>query len=128
MEDIALINLPLGRDNAKVYLYYQSLTGYAQTEGGISRPPTSLYDYFRANPVLNKWLEQQPTNCVIQDRDEYLAGFTQLAEDGFTHIIHHYGFYFWQRQIESFHYVEPAYSDDYVSIYRLTDMLESCQG
>ncbi|MDE2855816.1 MAG: hypothetical protein OXN88_16720 [Chloroflexota bacterium] len=126
MEEIGLINLPFGRDNAKVYLFYQSLTGFPQTEGGISRPPDSLYDYFRSNPVMNIWLEQRPTNCVIQDRVKYLEGLTELAEDGFTHVIHHYGFYFWQRHFESFRYVEPSYSDAYVSIYRLRDMLESC--
>ena len=124
--ELRLINLPFGRDNAKRYIYYQSLSGYPQTEGAISRPPASVYDYIRANPVLRIWHEQRPTNCVIQDRVEYLEGLTQLAEDGFTHVIHHYGFYFWERQIESFRYVDPAYSDDYVSIYRLEDLLESC--
>ena len=128
MDDIRLINLPFGRDNAKVYQFFQSLHGFPQTEGGISRPPGHVYDYFRANPVLSIWLEQRPTNCVIQNRAEYLEGLTQLAEDGFTHVIHHYGFYFWKGHIENFRYVEPAYSDDYVGIYRLDDMLESCPG
>ncbi len=126
VENIRLINLPFGRDNAKVYMFYQTLSGFPQVEGSISRAPVNVYDYFRANPVLSIWLEQRPTNCVIQDRDEYFEGLTQLAEDGFTHIIHHYGFYFWQRHIENFRYVEPANSDDYVSIYRMSDMLESC--
>ncbi|MDE2855818.1 MAG: hypothetical protein OXN88_16730 [Chloroflexota bacterium] len=127
-QEIRLINLPTEFVNSKVYLFYQSLHGFPQTEGGISRPPDSVYDYFRANPVFSIWLEQRPTNCVIQDRAEYLAGMTQLAEDGFTHVIHHYGFYFWQRHIENFRYVDPAYSDDYVGIYRLDDMLKSCPG
>ena len=124
--DVRLINLPFGRDNAKLYNFYQLLSGYPQTEGAISRPPASVYDYIRANPVLSIWLELRPTNCVIQGRDGYLEGITQLADDGFTHVIHHYGFYFWERHIESFRYVDPAYSDDYVSIYRLKDLLESC--
>ena len=125
-ENIRLINLPFGRNNAKLYLFYQSLTGFPQIEGGISRPPASAYDYFRANPVLSIWLEQRPTNCVIQDRAQYLEGLTQLAEDGFTHVLHHHGFYFWERQFESFRYVDPAYNDDYVSIYRLSDLVASC--
>jgi len=127
-QDIGLINLPFDRSNSKLYLFYQSLHGFPQTEGGISRPPDSAFDYYRANPVLSIWLEQHPTNCVIHGRDGYLAAMTQLAEDGFTHIIHHYGFYFWQRHIENFRYVEPAYRDDYVGIYRLDDMLKSCPG
>ena len=125
-EAVRLINLPFGRDNAKLYNFYQLLSGYPQTEGAISRPPASVYDYIRANPVLSIWLEHRPTNCVIQGRDGYLEGLTQVADDGFTHVIHHYGFYFWERHIENFRYVDPAYSDDYVSIYRLKDLLESC--
>ncbi len=125
-QDIGLINLPFDRTNSKIYLFYQSLHGFPQTEGGISRPPDSAFDYYHANPVLSIWLEQRPTNCVIQDRDKYLDGLTQMVNDGFTHVIHHYGFYFWQRHIENFRYVDPAYSDDYVGIYRLKDLLTSC--
>ncbi len=125
-QEIRLINLPSEFVNSKIYLFYQSLHGFPQTEGGISRPPESVYDYFRANQVLSVWLEQRPTNCIIQDRDQYLDVLTRLVDDGFTHVIHHYGFCFWQRHIESFRYVEPAYSDDYVGIYRLDDMLTSC--
>ncbi len=124
--DLRLINLPFDRANSKIYLFYQSLHRFPQTEGGISRPPESIYDNFRANPVLDIWLEQRPTNCVIQDRAEYLDGLTQLVDDGFTHVIHHYGLHFWQRHFESFRFVEPAYSDDYVGIYRLDDILKSC--
>lgn len=125
-DEIRLVNLPFGRNNAKLYLFYQTLTGYAQTEGGISRPPDSAYDYLRANPVTRIWLEQRPANCVIQVRAEYHAGVNQLIEDGFSHVAYHRGFYYWERQDETFRYVDPAYSDEFVSIYRLTDMLESC--
>ena len=61
-DDIRLVNLPFGRRIAKLYMYYQTLTGYPQTEGAISRTPDSAYDYIRANPVLNAWYERQPTN------------------------------------------------------------------
>ena len=124
--EVRLINLPFGRDNAKLYNFYQLLSGFPQTEGAISRTPDSAYDYIRANPVLSIWHEHRPTNCVIQLRDHYLEGLTQLAEDGFSHVVHHHGFYFWARHIENFRYVDPAYSDNYVSIYRLNDLRESC--
>jgi hypothetical protein len=70
--------------------------------------------------------EQRPTNCVIQVRDEYLDGLTQLAQDGFSHVVHHHRLYYWTEHIENFRYIEPAYSDDCVSIYRLSDMIDSC--
>ncbi|MCY3831586.1 MAG: hypothetical protein OXG85_01140 [Chloroflexi bacterium] len=124
--DIRLIMLPFERKNPKLYLYYQTLTGFPQTEGAISRTPDSAYDYLRANPVTRIWLEQRPTNCALQSPVEYLEGLTQLIEDGFSHVVHHRGLHYWERQDETFRYVDAAYSDDYVSIYRLTDMLESC--
>ncbi len=125
-DDIRLINLPFGRDNSKIYLFYQSLHGFPQTDGAISRPPDSAFDYMRRNPVLSIWQENRPTNCVIQDADSYRAGLSQLLEDGYSHIVHHHGFYFWKTISDSFRYVEPAYSDAYVSIYRLDDLRESC--
>ena len=36
-EDIRLVNVPMGRDNSKVYNLYQSLSGYPHAEGAISR-------------------------------------------------------------------------------------------
>ena len=125
-EEVRLINLPMGRNNSKRYMLHQALSGYPNAEGAISRTPDSAYDYIRANQVLSIWYEHRPTNCVIQVRDDYLEGLAQLVEDGFSHIVHHRGFYFWERHLENFRYVDPAYSDDYVSIYRLSDLLESC--
>lgn len=125
-DSIALINLPLDRANSKLYLFYQSLSGYPQTEGAISRTPDSAHDYIRANQVLRFWYENRPTNCVLEDRNDYFAGVTQLQEDGFTHVVHHYGLYYWERVIDSFRYVDPAYSDEFVAIYRLSDLLSSC--
>ncbi len=124
-DEIALINLPLDRANSKLYLYYQSISGYPQTEGAISRTPDNAYDYIKANPVLGFWYDNHPTNCVLEDRDDYIAGVTQLLEDGFTHVVHHYGLYYWQRHIEDFRYVDPVYSDEFVAIYRLDDLRES---
>ena len=124
--DIRLIHLPMGRIVSKQYMLFQSLSGYPHSEGAISRTPDSAFDYIRANPVTKIWHEQRPTNCVIQVREEYLEGLTQLIEDGFSHVLVHHGFYHWEKVIESFRYVDPAFNDDYVSIYRLTDLLASC--
>ena len=125
-EEIRLINLPLGRQNAKVYVFYQSLSGYPQTEGAISRPPDSVYNYIRANHLLKAWYKQNPINCNTTDRESYLSGLTQLLEYGFSHIVYHYGFYDWEKINDSFRYAEPAYGDDFVSIYRLNDLRDSC--
>ena len=125
-EEIRLINLPLERLNAKVYVSYQSLSGYPQTEGAISRPPDRAFDYMRANQLLKAWYKQRPVNCNTTDRESYLSGLTQLLEDGFSHIVYHRGFYDWEKNNDCFRYAEPAYGDDFVSIYRLNDLRDSC--
>ena len=125
-EQIRLINLPLGRNNAKVYVFFQSLSGYPQTEGAISRPPDSAYDYIRTNHLLNSWYKHNPINCISAGRESYVSGLTQLLDDGFSHIVFYHGFYDWEKITDSFQYIEPAYGDDYVSIHRLKDLRDSC--
>ncbi len=123
---IHLINLPMGRTNSKLYSLYQSLSGYPHAEGAISRTPDGAYDYITANFLLKTWHKGHPINCFSTDRGDYKSAIRQLQEDGFSHIVHHRGAKRWEEVLESFQYVEPAYSDDFVSVYRLTDLLDSC--
>ena len=51
-----------------------------------------------------------------------------LFNDGFTHLLMHRGRYFTQAEPHSFASVPAAYSDDYLSIYRLGDMRLSCDN
>ncbi len=124
--EIRLINLPMGRGSSKRYNLYQSLSGYPHAEGAISRTPDSAFDYIRANQLLNAWHNQLPIHCEMTDRDAYLSGLAQLEQDGFSHIVYHRQLKYWDKISESFRYVEPAYSDGFVSIYRLSDLRDSC--
>ena len=124
--DIRLINLPFGRSNAKLYLFYQSLSGYPQTEGAISRVPDSAYNYIRSNDLLNAWYNHRPVRCEEETRDTYLEALQDLADEGFSHIVFHYDFRNWENIVDSFQSVTPSYSDDFVSIYRLADLRASC--
>ncbi len=125
-DDIRLINLPMGRRNSKIYNLYQSLSGYPQVEGAISRTPESAFDYIRANFLLNAWHNKQPINCEVADRNDYLAGLAQLEADGFSHIVYHHEFKDWKNIRESFRDIIPSYSDDLVSIYRPQDLRDGC--
>ena len=125
-EEIGLINLPMGRRNSKRYNLYQSLSGYPHAEGAISRTPDAAFDYIRANYLLNAWHNQHPINCEIAERGSYLSGLAQLEEDGFSHIVSHRSMRGWAEISESFRYLEPAYSDNFVSIYRLSDLRNGC--
>lgn len=124
--DIRLINLPMGRQNSKLYNLYQSLSGFPHAEGAISRTPDSAFDYIRANRLLNAWRQQQPVACLSIDRETYIGSLTQLEDDGFSHVVHHRGFYDWQYVADSFKSVDPAYADEFVLIYRLPDLRASC--
>ncbi|MCY3798569.1 MAG: glycosyltransferase family 39 protein [Chloroflexi bacterium] len=123
---IRLINLPMGRNNSKRYNLFQALSGYPHAEGAISRTPDRAYDYIRANYLLNAWRRRRPIHCEMADRDAYLAGLAQLEADGFSHVVYHRRFQNWADVKDSFEIAEPSYSDDFVSIYRLSVLRESC--
>ncbi len=125
-QDIRLINLPMGRWNSKLYNLYQALSGYPQSEGAISRTPDDAFDYVRANYLLNAWYDQRPVHCDTPERDAYLAGLTQLEQDGFSHVVFHRQRQNWPEVRESFQGIKPSYFDDFVSIYRLQDLRDSC--
>ena len=124
--DIRLINLPMGRRNAKVYGLYQALSGYPHATGAISRTPDSAFDYIRGNLLLNTWNEKQTIDCMTVDRGAFVSGLAQLEADGFSHVVVHNEFKYWDRIKDSFRELEPAYADDYVWIYRLHDLGDSC--
>ena len=125
-QDIRVINLPMGRRNSKLYNLYQALSGFPQAEGAISRTPDDAFDYVRANYLLNAWYGRRPVHCDTPERDAYLAGLTQLEQDGFSHVVFHRQRQNWPEVRESFQGIEPSYFDDFVSIYRLQDLRDSC--
>lgn len=128
-DEIRLINLPMGRSNSKHYNFYQVMHGYPHAEGAISRTPDSAFDYIRANPVMNAWHKGSYLSCEGESAEDYQSAIRALADDGFTHVV-------WHRHIgkgsthdelnEGFLETVPSYSDESVSIYRLSDLRESC--
>ena len=124
--EIRLINVPFGIHNARRYSFFQSLGGYPQTDGAISRTPSSAYNYVRENRLLNAWYSQRPIHCETTEHGAYLAALEALEADGFSHIVYHRVFYGAAKIAESFDGVQPSYSDGFVSIYRLSDLRDSC--
>ncbi len=124
--DIRLINVPMGRHDAKRYNLYQALSGYPSAEGAISRTPSAAFDYIYASPILGAWRNDRPALCGFNNQDEYLSALDELIADDFTHVVYH-------RQQRDAHFVtrsflgvEPAYRDEYVSIYRINDLRDQC--
>lgn len=125
-QDIRLINLPMNRGNSKQYLLYQTLSGYPQAEGLATRTPPEAYDYIRSNLLLRTWLNKDSVHCTGANRGAYLAAVDQLGLDGFTHIVLHYRLLSGESVAASFAATEPAYQDDFVSIYRLESLRAGC--
>ena len=134
-QPIRIINAPFGRGNSKYYLFYQSLSGYPQVEGLVSRTPPSAYDYIRSNAILSQWYLNRDVICSDDyengfglDVALYLKALDQLEAEGFSHVVFHphLGHGFSIRK--SFDAAKPTYLDDYVAIFRLRDLRDSCPG
>ena len=79
--DIALVNLPFGWSFARTYSYFQTLSGYPQAEGAISRTPDSAYVYINGNFILSAWNSYRPIHCETS-RPRRLSGGAGGAGSG----------------------------------------------
>ena len=124
--DIRLINVPMGRHDAKRYNLYQALSGYPSAEGAISRTPSEAFEYIQASPILGAWRDDRPALCGFNSSDEYLSALDELVADGFTHVVYHRQQRDARFVARSFLGAKPAYRDEYVSIYRINDLRDHC--
>ncbi len=123
-----LINLPMGRQPAKLYGFYQTLTGYPQVEGLTGRTPPRAYQFIESEALPRAWRAGQATRCFPLAEADFLASVANLAKAGFTHIVWH------PRQnldlaVEAtFAGLQAAYRDEYAVVYRLAELRQSCEG
>lgn len=121
-----LINLPMGRQLAKLYGFDQTLTGFPQVEGLTGRTPPSAYAYIDSHFLLSAWRGGASVHCLPPFQNMYIAALDQLESDGFTHIIWRHGRREDAAIANSFADVAWAYRDDTVNIYRLEGLRRSC--
>ena len=130
-DSIRLINLPMNRQNSKLYLFYQTLSGYPQVEGLATRTPTDAYTYIKENYLLNAWHTKSSVQCMSHQA-KYLSALNDLINDGFSHVILHHSSKARQEVrgqfpiSESFINAPPSYEDEFAAIYRLEDLRGSC--
>ena len=122
-----LINLPMGRQPAKLYGFYQTLSGAPQVEGLTGRTPPSAYAYIDGNLLLRTWRGGDGIQCFPPHQSIYLEALNQLQRDGFTHVIWHHWLGVDGAVASSFIEALSAYDDDYVSIYRVEALRQNCE-
>ncbi|MCY3781134.1 MAG: hypothetical protein OXG78_12545 [Chloroflexi bacterium] len=125
-ENIALVNVPFGWTSEAFYVYAQTLSGFPISAGATNRTLASAYNYIKANYILNAWYSLRPIRCEAADPESYLSAVAALEADGFSHIVFHRAFPGHAQIGESFDGIPAAYSDGYVSIYRLSELSDSC--
>ena len=125
---IRLINVPMGRIDAKLYDFYQTLSGYPHVEGVAGRTPPAAYDYINKNLILAAWSEGKSLRCQIANQDDYLHALDSLATDGFSHVIRHRTLWNPSRVSDSFIYTDAAFKNEFSVVYRLSQLRESCPG
>ena len=125
-DSIRLINLPMGRVNAKLFDFYQTRNGYPHIEGIAGRTPDSAYDYIRGNLLLNTWSEDRSLRCGFDNQVEYINVLDALERDGFTHIIMHHQLWNSAEVMDSLRFATASWQNDFQSVYRIADIRASC--
>lgn len=126
--DIHIINLPIGRNSSKIYAFYQTFNGYPQVEGLAAWTPAASYDYIEGNLLLRTWRRFQPIHCLPSADGDFQRSMRQLQSDGFTHIVAHQNLEDLKSIPQTFKQVTPAYTDDWVEIYRIDDLDSACDS
>ncbi len=121
--DFAVADFPVGRQEAKYYLFFQTIHGKKIVDGVVSRTPDDAYDFIDADPLLGPLVNE---NVPTQYLEERLA---VLAAHDIRYIILHKRFFDsarmenWQKWLVSF--PPPFYEDEMVIVYRTAPALKT---
>jgi hypothetical protein len=120
----AIIELPMGREHSKKYMFNQTIHGKPMVEGMMSRPIGDPYAYIEGNPVLAAWRGAGPLPC---DPEEYEKALDALLDDGFRYVIIHDDMAWDEPQARDdllayFTVIKPVYQDERIAVYELADL------
>jgi hypothetical protein len=83
-EEFAVLEIPIGRQESKFSMYYQTIHKKKMIGGVVSRTPVDAYDYIIQNPLLYATWEGDPRSLSSLDVTEGLAA---LADDDVRYVI-----------------------------------------
>lgn len=125
---VRLVHVPMNVTHVRWYYnFLQSLSGFPQVEGGVNRVLPEAYHYIDDNLLLRTWKQGKSQHCLPYNRNEFMAAVDQLIKDGLTHVVLHTS---GTRRVVSYSFesVPFAYEDEFVSIYRVQDLADSCNN
>jgi hypothetical protein len=85
-DDVAIVEVPMGRRRDKEYMYYQTIHGKPMVNGVVSRPPQNTYRFLAEVPVLSALQTNEPPAWSERHLFNQLA---PLAERNIEYIILH---------------------------------------
>jgi hypothetical protein len=113
----AIVDLPMGRQEAKEYMFLQTFHQRPIVEGVVARMPADAYDYIGANPLLRAWEQKEALTCDY----DVQAALDALYADGFRHVVVH-GKNVPKWLTGYFATVQPVHDDKLVTVYALADL------
>jgi hypothetical protein len=112
----AVLDLPMGRNPSKVYLYWQTLHHKPLIEGHVSRTPDRAYDFIENNLLLRAL--RNSIKGALTD-EQRVAAMQQLADQHVRYLLVHIPMSN-PDQIDQYHAIigaDPIYADELVQVY-----------
>lgn len=117
-DDVALAILPTGRQQDKLYMYFQTLHGHKMTNGVVSRHDDEVFNFIRNNALLHAGAVNLSPTPFPEDGGSALS---ELAEAGVGFLVLDKASFEqqeldWQRW-RALLPGEPVYEDDLVVVF-----------
>jgi hypothetical protein len=118
-DDLAIVQLPMGRSESKRYLYLQTIHQKPIVEGLSARTPAEAYQYIQSNPLLASWSKEQQMDCSLRNNDHFISALDKLIVDGFRYVVvHHTRSDILLRYADSFPQ-KPFYQDSEITVFEV---------
>ncbi len=120
----ALIELPMGRQRSKPYIFFQTFHQKPLVEGLSARTPIGAYRYINNNALLYAWRKHTALDCDAVSNESLQTALTQLEADNFRYVIVHQVEDKFPKDLVDYFMIDPVYRDAQLSAYRVADLRE----